>query len=55
MHAVRQTVLDQAYTAHPERFHRGPPNATRPPAQAWINQPRTTIETSTTKKFPNAA
>ena len=36
--SARQTVLDAAYTAHPERFRR-PPCAPRIPEAAWINQP----------------
>jgi putative transposase len=38
VHALRQTTLDQAYAAHPDRFTRRP----RPPKLpdvAWINQP----------------
>jgi putative transposase len=34
----RQEVLDQAHTAHPERFNRRPKPVT-PPSQAWINKP----------------
>ena len=37
--AHRQSVLDAAHTAHPERFVRRPPVAKRPPAEAWINRP----------------
>jgi putative transposase len=34
----RQEILDTAYAAHPERFHRRPqPDA--PPSKAWINRP----------------
>lgn len=36
--AARQTVLDAAYTAHPDRF-RQPPCAPRIPEATWINQP----------------
>ena len=43
--AARQTVLDTAYTAHPERFRNKPPVAAGPPTEAWINQP--TIHTKT--------
>lgn len=43
--AQRQTVLDAAYTAHPERFIRGHPTATPPPTEAWINKP--TVQTKT--------
>lgn len=38
----RQTVLDQAHAAHPERFPHRPKPAT-PPSTAWINRP--TIQT----------
>ncbi len=34
----RQKVLDAAYAAHPERFHRRPKPAA-PPSRAWINRP----------------
>ncbi len=37
--AKRQTVLDAAYTAHPDRF-RQPPHAPQLPTAAWINQPQ---------------
>jgi putative transposase len=41
----RQAVLDVAYAAHPERFHRGPPRAPELPRRAWINKPPSKIET----------
>lgn len=37
--AVRQTALDAAWEAHPERFVHGPPHAAAPPAEVWINRP----------------
>ncbi len=37
--AQRQTILRQAYAAHPERFVKGAPEPARPPAAAWINPP----------------
>ena len=37
--AQRQTVLDAAYLAHPERFVRKPPTPGRPPSAVWINPP----------------
>jgi hypothetical protein len=40
----RQVVLDAAYLAHPERFHRGPPRAPELPAKVWINQTPSKIE-----------
>lgn len=45
--AARQTVLDAAYTAHPERFRR-PPTAPRIPDAAWINPPEEKTLTPTT-------
>ncbi|MCM0674767.1 DDE-type integrase/transposase/recombinase [Micromonospora phytophila] len=36
--AQRQTTLDQAYTAHPDRFTRRP-RAPQAPDSAWINNP----------------
>lgn len=39
--AQRQTVLDAAYTARPERFRR-PPSAPRIPEATWINPPEET-------------
>jgi putative transposase len=42
----RQTVLDTAWTAHPERFHHGRPQAPDLPSKVWINQPPATIETA---------
>ncbi len=43
--AARQTILDRAYTANPERFRNQRPRAAKPPAVAWINKP--TIHTQT--------
>jgi len=43
-HQARQAVLDDAYTAHPERFPRGRPRAPELPSRAWINRPPSTIE-----------
>jgi putative transposase len=37
INTARQTVLDQAYQAHPERFPNGPPVPPRQPARVWIN------------------
>jgi putative transposase len=37
--AHRATVLDAAYTAHPERFVRKPPTPSELPTAAWINKP----------------
>ena len=37
--AQRQTVLNAAYLAHPERFVRQPPTPGRPPSAVWINPP----------------
>jgi putative transposase len=38
--AHRQTVLDTAHAARPERFVQRPPLAKRPPDEAWINRPQ---------------
>jgi putative transposase len=35
----RQSVLEAAYQAHPERFLNGPPSHPALPEAAWINQP----------------
>ena len=35
----RQTVLDAAYLAHPDRFVRKPPRPPELPSQVWINKP----------------
>ena len=35
--AVRQQALDSAFAEHPERFVKGPPKASLPPAQVRIN------------------
>lgn len=42
--AKRQTVLDAAYHAHPDRFRNKPPAAPPLPTDAWINKP--TIQTT---------
>lgn len=36
---TRQTALDAAYAAHPERFVRRPPTPLHPPKEVWINKP----------------
>lgn len=38
--AQRQTVLDAAYAAHPERFVNHPPKTLAPPTEVWINKPQ---------------
>lgn len=37
--ALRATVLDQAFLAHPERFPKGKPTPADPPTEVWINRP----------------
>ena len=37
--ARRQTVLDAAYQAHPDRFVRRPPKPLPLPSEVWINKP----------------
>jgi putative transposase len=44
VHADRQSVLDTAYQATPERFVRRAPTAPPIPTAAWINKPTTTEE-----------
>lgn len=39
----RQRVLDEAYAANPDRFHRRRPSAPSLPTRVWINQPRPMI------------
>lgn len=41
----RQVVLNDAFTAHPERFGHGRPRAPELPRRAWINRPPSKIET----------
>ena len=41
---LRQSVLDQAYIAHPERFVHNAPKALELPTQVWINKPKTSNE-----------
>ena len=36
---LRQSVLDNAYIAHPERFVHSAPEALELPTQVWINEP----------------
>ena len=38
---ARQTVLDAAYTTHPERFPNGQPHPPRQPSRVWINPTQT--------------
>lgn len=42
----RQKILDDAWALHPERFHRGRPQAPQLPTRVWINQPPSTIESN---------
>jgi putative transposase len=42
----RQLALDAAYAERPDRFHLGRPIAPGLPAQAWINRPPSTIQTT---------
>jgi putative transposase len=45
--AKRQRILDEAYTAHPERFVKGHPIAPKAPDQVWINPPQSATVTGT--------
>jgi putative transposase len=40
----RQTVLDAAYLAHPDRFVRRPPTPLPLPMEVWINKPQSSVE-----------
>jgi len=42
----RQSVLDAAYQAHPDRFVRRPPKPLPLPSEVWINKPVPTGETT---------
>lgn len=42
--AQRRQVLDAAYSAHPERFVRKPPQPPPAPTEVWINKPKPTPE-----------
>jgi putative transposase len=54
--AARQTALDAAYAAHPERFVRGRPLAPVIPTCAWINPPTARIVSSVAAaSVPNRA
>ena len=46
----RQQVLDDAFTARPDRFRGRRPLAPALPARVWINKPRPTIETQQTQE-----
>lgn len=37
----RQTTLDHAFAAHPQRFKGKKPKTTQPPTEVWINKPKT--------------
>ena len=47
----RQTVLDAAFAAHPERFVRRPPTPPPVPAAVWINPP--TLATARRQGLPS--
>jgi len=51
----RQQVLDAAFAARPDRFRGRRPTAPKLPGKAWINKPRTTIETKETTQINPAA
>jgi putative transposase len=42
----RAGILNAAYTAHPERFVRKPPQPPKLPSDSWINKPTDTEETT---------
>ncbi len=39
IYAARQTILDRAFQANPQRFVKMPPSPPRKPTAAWINPP----------------
>jgi len=41
---LRQSVIDQAYIHHPERFVLSAPKALELPTQVWINKPKSSDE-----------
>ena len=41
---LRQSVLDKAYIAHPERFVHSTPKTLELPTQVWINKPKSSDE-----------
>ena len=41
---LRQRVLDDAFSAHPERFVRKPPSVQPLPGAVWINRPQPVLE-----------
>jgi len=53
--ARRQQVLDAACAARPDRFRGRHPVAPKLPGKAWINKPRTTIETKEATQTKPAA
>ena len=53
--ARRQQVLDAAYAGRPDRFRGRHPVAPKLPGKAWINRPRTTIETKEATQTKPAA
>ncbi len=42
----RAGVVGEAYTAHPERFVRKPPEPPKLPTSSWVNQPNEPEETT---------
>ena len=48
----RQSTLDAAFAAHPERFLRGHPRARRPATEVWINKPILVPDTMSRSETP---
>lgn len=46
--AKRQSVLEKAFNATPQRFVHGLPRASAPPQETWINRPESELSQSTT-------
>jgi len=53
--AARQTVLDQVYAAHPERFVGKPPTPPAKPIAVWINPPVLGSTPTPVQQGPNLA
>jgi putative transposase len=46
--AIRQKALDAHYSAHPERYSKGPPEVRKPPARVTINPLDAALQTAET-------
>jgi hypothetical protein len=48
---LRQRVLNDAFSAHPERFVRKPPSVQSLPEAVWINRPQQVLEVAEEPPF----